>query len=216
MTRAIGTATLAAIESDTANVIYFIEVEVDLTSSPQEVLRLHSHLGTITWDSKDWTGAGALLGLDSIQETNKPNPAPFRATLSGVNSAVTNIVYNTNHYRAPCKAYIGALSGGALVEDPSLFFSGFVERLSMVFGGKDGDSVQLTAESEFILFKRSRNVRYTDAQLQSEYSGDLGFQFLESTANSKVVWRGKRNRMGDRGAAGRDVARGVLRGASRF
>ncbi len=97
---------------------------------------------------------------------------------------------------------MGAMSAGALVADPSLIFSGFIEKIDMSVGGEGGDSVTLTAESEFILFKRSRNVRYTDRQLQSEYSGDLGFELLESTANAKVVWRGKQNGLGSQSTAG--------------
>lgn len=196
MTRSIDSATLAAIEADSANIVYFIELEIDLTASPQVTLRLHSGLGQITWGSKVWTGGGSLLGIQSISESNTPNPAPLKATLSGVDSSVTNVVFNTNYYRKPCKLYLGALSDGALVADPDIIFSGFIEKIDMTLGGEEGDSVELTAESEFILFKRTRNVRYTDRQLQSEYSGDLGFEFLEYSSTAKVVWRGKENGMG--------------------
>jgi len=201
MTRGIDSSTLAAIESSSANIVYFLELQID-SGSPEVALRLHNHLGTITWGSRVWTGAGSLLGIEGIQETNQINPAPFRASLSGVNSDVTNVVFNTNYYRKPCYFYMGAMSAGALVADPSLIFSGFIEKIDMSVGGEGGDSVTLTAESEFILFKRSRNVRYTDRQLQSEYSGDLGFELLESTSNAKVVWRGKQNGLGSQSTAG--------------
>jgi len=195
MTRPIDTATLSALESDSVQIIYFIELLID-QGSPETALRLHSGLGTITWGSRTWTGAGSLLAIGTIQETNEINPVPFRASLSGMSSAVTNIVFNTNYYRKPCLAYIGALSDGALVADPNVFFSGFIEKMDMSIGAQDGDKVELTAENEFMLFKRSRNIRYTDRQLQSEYSGDLGFEFLEFTAKANVIWRGKNNGLG--------------------
>lgn len=209
--RGIGAATLAVLESDTANIIHFLELEIDLTSSPEVTLRLHSGLGTITWGGKTWTGAGSLMSLSSIQETNKQNPAAFRAVLSGIDTSVTSLVFNQNYYRKPCKHYLGGMNDGALVEDPFLMFSGFIEKLDMVVGASDGDTIELTAESEFILFKRSRNVRYTDRQLQSEYPGDLGFQYLEATSTAKVVWRGKENRMGSSRAASLEMANAILR-----
>lgn len=195
MTRAIDSATLAILESDSANAIYFIELLID-EGSPEVALRLHTGLGQITWGSRVWTGAGSLLGIKNVQETNKVNPTPFKAVLSGVNSDVTNVVFNTEYYRKPCLVYIGALSGGALAATPDIIFSGFIESIDMSIGGEDGDVVELTAESEFILFKRSRNVRYTDRQLQSEYPGDLGLEFLEFAAKANVVWRGRNNGLG--------------------
>lgn len=190
----IGSATLSAVEA--GNGIIFLELLIDETSSPEVTVRIHSGLGTISWGSRSWTGAGSLLSIDGIRQTNKFNPAPFRASLSGVDSTVTNIVFNQNYYRRPCKVYLGGMSDGALVEDPGVIHSGFIESLEMELAGETGDVVTLTSESEFILFKRSRNVRYSDRQLQSEYSGDVGLEYLESVATAKVVWRGKNNPLG--------------------
>ena len=191
---------LANLESDSATPIYFLEVLVDVASSPETVVRFHNGLGTITTATSDdatsrgWTGAGSLISFPSIQETNRGKPSPFKALLSGVDSSVTNLIFNENYYRAPTKFYISALANGALVANPGLLFSGFAQKIDMTLGGED--QVDFTAESEFMLFKRSRNVRFTDRQLQSEYAGDLGFEFLQQVATSQVVWRGKQNRMG--------------------
>lgn len=210
MGKSIDSAIVSAFQGDSAQPIYFIELLID-TGSPETVLRLHTGLGTITTATSDdatsraFTGAGSLLDIQGISETNKPNPAPFRATLSGVDSSVTNVIFNTNYYRRPCKVYLSALSAGALVADPQLIGSYFIQEIDSEFAGPNGDVVQMTAESEMILFKRSRNVRYTDRQLQSEYSGDLGLEFLEHVATSTVVWRGRNNRLGSDGSSGAAV-----------
>ena len=211
MTRAISAATLAALEANTATPIYFIEIRIDETASPQVITRLHSGLGTITWGGFAWTGAGSLLSIDTIQESAEINPSPFRASLSGVDSTITNIVFGQNYYQRPCLCYIGALDDGGLIEDPSEIFSGFILKIDMSIGDpNEGDKVVLNAESELMWFQRSRNVRYTDRQLQSEYSGDVGLSMLEAVLNGKVVWRGRKNRMGSSGSG----LAGTIRGAA--
>jgi len=199
MTRAIGSATLTAIEAAEAQPLYFVELRIDEASSPQVITRLHTGLGTITWGGFDWTGAGDLASIDSVKESNTINPNALRMGLSGIDSTITNMIFEVDYYMRPCLVYLGALQDGALVENPSTIFSGFISSLSMVFAGTDGDTVVLEAESELILFKRSRNVRYTSPQLQSEYSGDLGCEFLELTSTQTIVWRGKNNGLGGSG-----------------
>lgn len=194
MTRGISASTLAAIEASSAEPIYFVELQFDSGTD-----RLHTHLGTITALGQSWTGAGSLASIEAVKETTEVSPAALRMGLSGIDSSITNLVFTEPYYMRPCKVYLGALSDGALIEDPSLIFHGFIQSIDMVFGGtgEGADSVVLTAESELILFQRSANVRYTDLQLQSEYSGDLGCEYMESVAIQSVVWRGKSNGLGN-------------------
>lgn len=197
MTRGISASTLSAIEDDSATPIIFAELRLDAGTD-----YLHTGIGTITWGSNDWLGVGDLAQVESLRESNTLSPNALRLGLSGISSDITDLVFNVNYYRRPCLAYLGALSGGALIEDPSLVFSGFIESLEMVIGDERGDTVILTAESELILFKRSRDVRYTDTRLQSEFSGDLGLEFKESVATDRIVWRGRNNPMGSEGSGG--------------
>lgn len=212
MTRSISTSTLNAIEADTAHPILFVELRID-TGSPEVIDRLHTGLGTITWGGNDWTGAGSLASIEGVPESMGLSPNAVRMGLSGVDSTITDRVFDTEYYRRPVLVYLGALSDGALIEDPSTIFSGFIEKIEMVIGGEDGDSVVLTAESELILFKRSRQVRYTDSRLQSEFSGDKGFEFLEQVVNKKVVWRGQQEaRLGGGAGAGTSISGASGRG----
>jgi len=205
MTRAIGSSTLSALESDTAHPIIFVELRID-EGSPETIDRLHTGLGTITWGGNNWTGTGTLATFEGVPETMGLSPNAVRMGLSGVDSSITDLVFSTNYYRAPVNVYLGALSDGALVEDPSQIFAGFIESIEMVMADEDGDTVMLTAESELILFKRSKEVRYTDSRLQNEFSGDLGLEFMAQVVNAKVVWRGNQQAAigtgGSRGGGG--------------
>ena len=189
MTRGISAATLAAIESDSAAPVMFAELQLDGGTE-----YYHTWLGTITWGGNDWIGAGQMASVESVKETKELQPNALRIGLSGLDANMTDIMFNQNYYRRPLIGYLGAMSDGALIEDPSVIFSGFIESLEMEMG--EQDSIVLTAESELILFKRSRDVRYTDTRLQSEFSGDLGLQFKESVATDRIVWGGKNNGLG--------------------
>lgn len=197
MTRGISAATLAALEANTATPIFFVELRIDEDSSPQIIDRLHTGIGTITWGGFDWTGAGALASIDNVAEGSSLSPNAIRLGLSGIDATITDYVFNNEYYRAPVIVYWGALTDGALVEDPSVVFSGFIESIDVVMGGEDGDSIEVTAESELILFRRAPMLRYTDQWLQSKYAGDVGLQFVDQVKTAKVAWRGERQaRMG--------------------
>lgn len=200
MTRGINALTLAAIEDDNATPIFFIELQ--LTAGTDY---LHTGIGSIVWNSQTWLGVGDFSSVESVKETATLSPQAVRLGLSGLSSDITDLVFNVDYYRRPCLLYLGALSDGSLVADPSLIFSGFCESLEMVIGAEGGDTVVLTAESELILFKRSRDVRYTNTRLQSEFSGDLGLEYKESVATDRVVWRGRENGLG--GSGGGDGGR---------
>jgi len=63
--------------------------------------------------------------------------------------------------------------------------------MDAVLGGDNGDSIILTAESELAMFDRSANYLYTNAQQQSDSSGDTFFTHLQEMEDLTLDW-GKR------------------------
>lgn len=212
MTRGFDAATLSALEADSAHPIIFVELGPFDSTSPETIEYMHSGLGTITWNSIDWVGIGQIMVLDSVKEGIGLSPQAIRLGVSAADADMIAIAMSTNYYRRACKVYLGALSGGALVADPTMIFSGYIEDIDVTMGGGQ-DQISITAESELIFFKRTRDVRFTANQLQSEYSGDEGFEYLESVSLQKVVWRGRDNRLGSGGTS--DPLRGAPSGESR-
>lgn len=211
MTRGFDAATLAALETDTAYPIIFVELGPFDSTSPETIEYMHSGLGTITWNSTDWVGVGQIMMIDSVKESLGLSPQAVRLGVSAADADMISIALSTNYYRRPCKVYLGALSAGALLADPTMIFSGFIEDIDVTSGGGE-DQISITAESELIFFKRSRDVRFTANQLQTEFSGDEGLEYLESVAIQKVVWRGRDNPLGSGGSS--DSTRGAPSGES--
>ena len=189
MTRAISTATLAALEADTVYTIFFAELLFD-TGSPENILRMSTWIGDITWNSVVWTGAGDMAAI-SFSEGIGVEPFALRVGLSGIDSDLITAALSTDYYQRPIILYMGSMGAdGALVEDPSIVFSGFIKSMEMTMANPKGDAISLVAESEVLWFSKTANVRYTDNQLQSEFSGDVGLEYLPQVIKRKVVWRG--------------------------
>ena len=200
MTRAaIGAATLARIEEDSTSLIVFVELQLDSGTE-----RLHTGIGTIAWGGNSWEGAGDLASFDETSESVGLNPEPIRMGLSGLSTDITNMVFTEDYYRRGVLAYLGALNDDfTLVEDPGLISSHIINQLEMTMADPEqGDTVLLTGESELAIFDRTKLNRYTDKQLQTEYSGDLGLQYIDQVPDAKTVWRGNNNvRLGTGGGS---------------
>ena len=91
-----------------------------------------------------------------------------------------------------CRVYFGCMgSDGQLVSVPAEMHNGALVNIDLSIGGEEGDQITATSESELQIFERASNVRYTAAQLQLEYSGDDGLEYLEKMEDARPVWRGK-------------------------
>jgi len=61
--------------------------------------------------------------------------------------------------------------------------------MSIVENGETAE-VSLTGESRLIDLERPRVRRWTSEDQKSLYSGDLGFDFLNSIQEKEIVWKG--------------------------
>ena len=183
----LGTLTLNALSQNTRRAILFLQIDLDSGTE-----RVHSWLGSISWGGNSWTGVGDLAELPELNENQDTKPDALRVALNGLTPDVVAMIDTQDIYRRGVTMYLGALDEDyQLVEDPGVIFSGIAEQARVTIGDPDGDMVMLEAESELYQLQRAKNVVYSNAQLQSEYSGDLGLQFIDQVADAKTVWRGR-------------------------
>jgi hypothetical protein len=89
----------------------------------------------------------------------------------------------------PVKVYLGVLDADdALLADPTIVFEGAMDQMNVSVGASGGDVIALTAESELARFDRASNLKYTDTQLQTDFSGDLAFEFMADIDGAKIRW----------------------------
>lgn len=192
----IGTLTLAAIQEQSAVPVIFAELRLDTGTE-----YLHSWLGNIVWGSNTWVGAGAMTAVDELQESLDGKPSPIRLGLQAIDSTIRDIVDVATIQQRELYCYLGALDlvSFALIEDPFELFGGVMKQLE--YSMQNGEDVALlTGESDDAELDRSPNLRYTNAQLQSEFPGDTGMTRIHQALNSTTVWGGRNVRTGSGGS----------------
>jgi len=199
MSRDLASNTAAQYAATHVNPIIFVKLEFD-TAAPNSTgtIRLHNGLGTYNWNANDgagiraWQGTGDLGQISAIEEGDEISPYSIQLTLSGIDTSIAAEAARETYYQRPVTLYVGALNASdELVATPDVIWTGFIDTMDAVLGGDNGDSIILTAESELAMFDRSANYLYTNAQQQSDSSGDTFFTHLQEMEDLTLDW-GKR------------------------
>lgn len=151
-------------------------------------LRLWTGVGTVTWDSKTWTGAGNLLGISDITEASDICAVGVTVSLSGLNPSIISLALAQARQGLPCRIYEGYLDGsGAIIADPLLSFEGRLD-VPEIDDSAETCSVSISYESRLIDLERARERRITHEDQQIDYSGDRGRENVAALQDKVVVW----------------------------
>lgn len=182
MTRPMDSAIAAQLDEPWLNPVFFVELVFD-----DGTLHLHNSLGDIAWGDYTWTGTGDFSAIDMIEERADGSPAGTVLRLSGVDATLLTEAFAEDYMGRPVTIYFSVKDAttGALVATPFELFSGQMDQMRVITG--ETSVIELVVESELILFDSSPLRWFSDSQLQVDYAGDLGFQYLAAMANHKVT-----------------------------
>ena len=184
MSRGFPSAVLTALSSDHVALVTFAKLEF-----PSGTLYLHNSISTYTWGGNDWLGTGDLGEISQIEEGAQISPYKLTLTLSGLDATISGAALTEDYYLQPVTVYLGALNpDDELIADPTVVWEGAMDQMEISVGAEGGDAIVLTAESELARFDKASNLKYTDAQLQSDSAGSLGFEFMADIEGSKIRW----------------------------
>ena len=160
-------------------------VEAEFSSG---TIRVWTGPGDIQWNSQTWTGVGDLGGISEIIEGTALRANNVVLQLSGIPQALALKALDEVRFGKPATIWFGALdSNGAVVADPFMAFSGFIDTAELVEGAETG-AVKVNIESELIALQRAREQRYTDEDQQQRYPGDKGFEYQPKLQELNVLW----------------------------
>ena len=156
---------------------------------PTGTLYLHTDLGTITTLGNDWLGVGDLGAISNIRQDDEGKPNKVEAVMSAIDSNILDQAINQNFFEREAIIYLSARNvvTGALVQDPVEIERTRMDSIDAITGGADA-LVKLIMESEMIDFSQSLDLYYSDNQLQTDYSGDLLFQYLPMLKDAIIKW----------------------------
>lgn len=184
--RPFDAAILAALSADHTRVRYFASFEFD-----SGTLRLWTGLGQITALSQTWYGAGALASIDGLEEGIELSPYSLKLGLSRLDADTSELALTETYNNRPMHLYLSAIGDdGLLVADPEPVFDGEMIDVEATVGNDDGEVVVVTCENELANLDRSPGLKYTDVQMQRDYAGDLGLEYVTQVVDHRPSWRG--------------------------
>lgn len=184
MSRGFPSAVLTALSAQHVALVTFAKLEF-----PSGTLYVHNSIGTYTWGGQDWLGTGDLGEISTIEEGADVSPYKITLSLSGLDPDVSAAALTEDYYLQPVTVYLGVLDASDdLIADPTIVWEGAMDQMVVSVGASSGDVISLTAESELARFDKASNLRYTDTQQQSDFSGDLAFEFMADIEGAKIRW----------------------------
>jgi len=152
-------------------------------------IALWTGYGDITFGSQSYTGAGTLLGFSTVEETSEIAARGAQVTLDGIETSIVSLALQEPYQGRKALIYLGALSSGAVVADPTLIFDGRMDVMTIEDSG-DTCTISLTLESRLIDLERSRVRRYTTEDQKVNFSNDKGFDYVADLTDKVVNWGG--------------------------
>ena len=151
-------------------------------------IRIWGGDGDLTLGGETYTGAGVLLQVDNIEETQELKSSGVSLSLAGMDDDVLNMALTEKYQNRPMTIFlVFTMGGGNAVAGSMLSFRG--RMLSMTVNDDPaGSTISLTAENRLVDLNRPSNFRYTNASQQHLASGDTSFRYVQQMEDLKVSW----------------------------
>lgn len=181
MSRTIDAATIAAIQNPLVRWVVIVRIE-----TPSLTLKMTSGSNDIVYNSETYT-PGTLGAISPVTEQGLNNSA-VGITFSGVDLSTLAAAASQDFLNSPVMVRIIPHDDDWLpVGDGILLFDGFTSDAPSISYGSTSE-VGVTCKGKFAALDRARSERYSDAEQQRKYPGDLGMQYAASVANKEVIW----------------------------
>ena len=160
-------------------------VQLDFGS---ESLRVTNAAHDVDWDGFTWRGVAHLGAVESVEEATGTGAKALKFGISGVQNNHISLALNEEFRGRPAKLWLGVVEpGSGIVADPVLIFVGRMSEMAINRGTTA--SIAITAESAMAAWARPNTRRYSDADQQGEFPGDLGFQYMsELVSGLETIW----------------------------
>ena len=182
MTRGLTAGNVTEIAKQAVQPVLFIDMDFDSAA-----LRVWSGVGSISWDSKTWLGAGHMGSISTIKETESIQAETLVLKLDGISSADIAITLTEPYQGRDVTVWLGFILNDAIIADPQQMFSGRMDVME-IDEGPETSSISVTVESRIIDLLKQKEWRYTHEDQQVDYPGDLGLEFVVDLQNKEFRW----------------------------
>lgn len=211
MSRDLAAAISNALDDEIINVFW----TCDLLFDAPNALYFWNGIGDLVLGSQTYTGVGNLLQISELRESSDIASYGATLTLSGIPTNEINLALAEPYQGRRAVVKFGVRPRSAypqydirgqaptLIADfrndiyytrasyetyfASTVFQGEMDEMNISFG-PDTCTISLQVESRLVDLNRPRIRRYTDADHQARYPGDLAFEFVTRLQNESLQW----------------------------
>ena len=204
MSRDLSLNTLDALDEEVFYTFFAVELLFD-----DNIVRTWTGVGLLTLeDGTEWYGAGELIEISSVEETQEMAAKGATVTMSGIPSELLSLALSEPYQGRVCNIYFGNFLQGNLLQEGGAFilyengakiglesgktgfnqmFSGYMDQMN-IEEGPQTSTIELTVENKLINLERARVARFTSGYQKSKFNGDKGLDFVESMQDKTVPW----------------------------
>lgn len=182
MARDLTAGAQTAAEAEVVRPILFVYLALDGGD-----VRVNSSDRNWVFDGNTYLGVGVLGGISKVEETSELQANGIQLTLSGIPSAYVTTVLSEDYQGREVTIWQGFVNDSyALVADPIKQGVWLIDQMSVALG--ETATVTLTAENKLVRWETPNVRRYTDADQQQRFPGDLGLQCVAQTVEKEILW----------------------------
>ena len=161
-----------------------------------------SGIDDIVINSETYTGAGSLLTISGIEDTQEVKSTNISISLSGMDSTVLSYALTENYQNRPITVFLGFQMGGS--NEVAVVMTVFKGRMINITISDDpnGSTITVDAENRLIDLERPSNLRYTAESQQFLHSGDTGFNRIQQLQDKQITWGQKSDNVTGGGGGG--------------
>lgn len=178
MARSVPAAILTALTQPEVYPFYAVEMIFD-----SGTVRLWTGYGDRTIDGQTYTGAGTLLSISGLEETNSLSAKQATISLDGISSTLVALALTEPYQQRVCRILWGVTTVSDFVE----VFGGYMNTMNIEDSGETS-TITLTVESKLVELNRPRPRRYTHESQKSRYPNDTFFSFVADLQDKSVAW----------------------------
>jgi hypothetical protein len=158
----------------------FFAVEMLFDTAP---LRLWTGHGERTIEGETYTGTGAIVGFDGMQEVMDLSATQFTINVSGISSSILSLAIDEDIRNRKCSVYMGEQS----ISDVLLVGAGRMDSFDWQDNGETSQ-MSLTVETALAMGERSSNWRYTSESHKARFPDDTFFDQVSSIQDVQLNW----------------------------
>jgi hypothetical protein len=151
------------------------------------IVRLTNAGYNFDWNGYAWTGAGNLGSISPVEEGTDLQMYGLTLSLSGIPSQYIAECFTTGYSGRTATIWLAPLGATyQILSDPIIIFKGKMDTMPIKLGSQA--SIQVTIESDLVRWERGQSRVFGNADQQSEYPNDKGFEFIAQMVSQEIYF----------------------------